>query len=180
MNIATIAGSLRAASINRGLLNACQDLAPDGVTFVPLQIGALPHFDSDLAASGDPKPVEAFKAAIAGADGLLIATPEYNYSVPGVLKNALDWASRPAYRSVFAGKKTGMIGASYSAVGTARAQAHLKTIMLGMAAPVFSHPEFLVGGAKDKFDADGVLTDTNTREHLTKFIAAFSAWVGGD
>ncbi len=177
MNIATIAGSLRKASINRGLLNACRDVAPDGVTFETLSIGVLPHYDGDLAADGDPATVAEFKAAIASADALLIATPEYNYSVPGVLKNALDWASRPAYRSVFAGKKTAMLGASYSVVGTARAQAHLKGIMLGMAAPVFPYPEVLVGAAKEKFDAAGTLTDTGTREHLAAFVAAFASWV---
>ncbi|MGH1347682.1 MAG: NADPH-dependent FMN reductase [Nannocystales bacterium] len=178
MNIATIAGSLRKASINRGLLSACRDVAPEGVTFQALSIGELPHYDGDLAAAGDPGPVAVFKAAIAAADGLLIATPEYNYSVPGVLKNALDWASRPAYRSVFAGKKTAMLGASYSVVGTARAQAHLKGIMLGMAAPVFAYPEVLVGAAKEKFDAAGNLTDPSTCEHLAGFVAAFATWVG--
>lgn len=178
MKIATIAGSLRSASINRGLLNTCREVAPQGVDFVSLPIGELPHYDGDLAAQGDPQPVAAFKAAIASADGLLIATPEYNYSLPGVLKNALDWASRPAYQSVFAGKKTGMLGASYSVVGTARAQAHLKTIMLGMAAPVFAYPEVLVGAAKDKFDTAGNLTDLGTREHLERFVSAFATWVG--
>jgi len=178
MKLATIAGSLRKASINRGLLEACQDVAPGGITFEPLPIGELPHYDEDLATQGDPEAVARFKAAIAAADGLLIATPEYNYSVPGVLKNALDWASRPAYRSVFAGKKTGMLGASYSVVGTARAQAHLKGIMLGMAAPVFPYPEVLVGAAKEKFDTDGNLTDPSTREHLAGFVAAFATWVG--
>lgn len=178
MKIATIAGSLRSASINRGLLNTCRAVAPQGMDFVSLPIGELPHYDGDLAAQGDPQPVAAFKAAIASADALLIATPEYNYSVPGVLKNALDWASRPAYRSVFAGKKTGMLGASYSVVGTARAQAHLKTIMLGMAAPVFAYPEVLVGAAKDKFDTAGNLTDLATREHLERFVSAFASWVG--
>lgn len=178
MKIATISGSLRKASINTGLLNACRDVAPDGVTFEPLSIGDLPHYDGDLAASGDPETVAVFKAAIDSADGLLIATPEYNYSVPGVLKNALDWASRPAYRSVFAGKKTGMLGASYSIVGSARAQAHLKTIMLGMLAPVFAYPEVLVGAAKEKFDEAGNLTHADTRKHLSAFVSAFSTWVG--
>ncbi len=178
MNIITIAGSLRKASINRGLLDAAAALAPSGVTLTELSYRDIPLYDADVAAQGDPPAVAAFKDAIASADGLLIATPEYNYSVPGVLKNALDWASRPAYRSVFAGTKTAVLGASYSIVGSARAQGHLKQILLGMAAPVFAYPEFLVGGAKDKFDASGTLTDDPTREHLQRLVTAFVAWVG--
>ena len=173
MKIATISGSLRQASINRGLIRACTSVAPEGVTFDALSIDDLPHFDADL---GEPDTVAAFKAGIEGADALLIATPEYNYSIPGVLKNAIDWASRPAYQSVFVGKKTGMLGAALSTVGTARAQGHLKQILLGMATPVFAHPEVLVGGAKDKFDAEGNLVDGGTREFLARFMGAFVDW----
>ncbi len=179
MLIATIAGSLRQASINRGLVRACTELAPAGVTFEALDIGALPHYDGDLAALGDPQPVGAFKQGLERADAVLISTPEYNYSIPGVLKNAIDWASRPAYQSVFSGKKTAVLGASFSVVGTARAQAHLKNVLLGMATPVFAYPEVLVGLAKTKFDAQGSLTDAATREHLAAFMAAFTAWVQG-
>ncbi len=176
MKIATIAGSLRRTSTNRGLLRACQDAAPQGITFDALSIGDIPHYDGDVAALGDPDSVTRFKAGIEGADALLIATPEYNYSIPGVLKNAIDWASRPAYQSVFAGKKTGMLGAAFSIVGTARAQSHLKHILLGMATPVFAYPEVLVGSAKTKFDAEGTLTDGSTREFLATFMAAFVNW----
>ncbi len=175
MKIATIAGSLRKGSINRGLIRACEAVAPEGVTFEELSIGDLPHYDADLA---EPEAVTRFKAAIEAADAVLIATPEYNYSIPGVLKNALDWASRPAYQSVFAGKKTAMLGAAYSTVGTARAQGHLKHVMLGMAAPVFAHPEVLVASAKSKFDAEGNLTDEGTRAFLGPFMQAFVRWVG--
>ena len=177
MKIATIAGSLRKSSTNRGLLTACTRVAPEGVTFEALNIADIPHYDGDLAAAGEPASVTAFKAGIERADGLLIATPEYNYSIPGVLKNAIDWASRPAYRSVFAGTKTAMLGAAYSTVGTARAQAHLKGILLGMATPVFAYPEVLVGSAMTKFDDEGTLTDAATREHLAKFMAAFVQWL---
>lgn len=179
MNIATIIGSLRSASLNAGLVRACVEVAPQGLTFEALDIGALPHFDGDLAAKGDPEGVAAFKQGLERADALLIATPEYNYSIPGVLKNAIDWASRPAYQSVFSGLKTAMLGASFSTVGTARAQAHLKNVLLGMATPVFAYPEVLVGSAKAKFDAEGSLTDAPTREHLAKFMAAFAGWVRG-
>ncbi len=176
MKIATIAGSLRKASINRGLLRACAEVAPEGLTFEPLDIGALPHYDGDLAAHGEPDGVATFKRSLEGADALLIATPEYNYSIPGVLKNAIDWASRPAYHSVFSGLKTGMLGASFSVVGTARAQAHLKNVLLGMATPVFPYPEVLVGAAQAKFDPEGSLIDAATREHLGKFMTAFASW----
>jgi len=175
MKIATIAGSLRKASINRGLLRAAEELAPESVTFDPLSIGDIPHYDADI---DKPASVVALEAGIADADALLIVTPEYNYSVPGVLKNAIDWASRPAYQSVFAGQKTAIMGASFSTVGTARAQGHLKQILLGMAAPVFPYPEVLVGQAKSRFDAEGNLTDPGTKEVLGRFVAAFVAWVG--
>jgi chromate reductase len=177
MKIATIAGSLRQASTNQGLIRACIDIAPEGVDFEALSIGDMPHYDGDVAAGGEPESVAAFKAGIARADALLIATPEYNYSIPGVLKNAIDWASRPAYQSVFAGKKTAMLGAAYSVVGTARAQSHLKHVLLGMATPVFAYPEVLVGSAKTKFDAEGNLTDAPTREFLGTFMRAFVEWV---
>lgn len=177
MNIATIAGSLRQTSTNRGLIRACIELAPEGLTFDTLSIGELPHYNGDVAARGEPEAVTRFKAGIDAADAVLIATPEYNYSIPGVLKNAIDWASRPAYQSVFAGKKTGMLGAAYSVVGTARAQSHLKQILLGMATPVFPFPEVLVGAAKAKFDAEGNLIDVPTREFLAKFMLAFAGWI---
>lgn len=173
MKIATIAGSLRQASINRGLVRACMSVAPEGIEFDALSIGDLPHYDSDL---GEPDTVAAFKAGIERADALLIATPEYNYSIPGVLKNAIDWASRPAYQSVFMGKKTAILGAAYSTVGSARAQGHLKQILLGMATPVFAYPEVLVASAKDKFDAEGNLVDGVTRDFLARFMEAFVNW----
>ncbi|MBV1862353.1 MAG: NAD(P)H-dependent oxidoreductase, partial [Nannocystaceae bacterium] len=147
MNIVGISGSLRRGSHNSGLLRAASELVPSGVTLTQLSV-AMPLYDGDLDDGGGPASVTEFKRAVAAADAVLIATPEYNYGIPGPLKNALDWASRPAYRSVFAGKKVALMGAAASVVGTARAQAHLKLVLLGMVAEVFPHPELLVGGSR--------------------------------
>ena len=108
---------------------------------------------------------------------MLIATPEYNFGPPGPLKNAIDWASRPAYRSVFRDKPVGVIGASGSVVGTARAQGQLKQVLLGMASQVFPYPELLVGNAAQRFDERGQLTDDETRQRLTAYLRDFVAWV---
>lgn len=175
MKIAAIAGSLRKASFNRSLLDAAEGLAPPAVVWSRLDI-RLPLYDADLDVDGGPPEVVAFKDAIAASDAVLIATPEYNYGIPGPLKNAIDWASRPAYRSVFAGKKTAIVGAAGSIVGTARAQGQLKQVLLGMAAEVFPYPELLVGGAGGKFD-DGQLTDETTRDKLAEMLEVFAAWV---
>ena len=169
-----ISGSLRKASLNTSLLRAAAELAPDGVSVEVHDLRDVPLFNSDL----DPKPdgVVQLENAIDGADAVLIATPEYNYSVSGVLKNAIDWASRPAYQSVFRNKPTGVMSAAMSIVGGARAQQHAKTIFLGMGTPVFAYPELLVPTAHQKFE-DGSLADEKTREFLQKYLVAFSAWV---
>ena len=169
-----LSGSLRAASSNTALLATLAELAPTGVTVTLHPIGDLPLYNDDL--SGDAlAPVERLKAAIAAAHGLVIATPEYNYGIPGPLKNALDWASRPGYRSVFVGKPTGIIGASGGGSGAIRAQGQLKQVMLGMLAQVFPWPEVAVTHAGGKI-ADGRVTDASTREHLERFVTAFAAW----
>jgi chromate reductase len=175
MNIVGISGSLRAASLNTALLRAAASFAPEGVTFVPVGIGALPHFNEDLGGLDDIPEVAAFRAAVAAADAVLIATPEYNYSIPGALKNAIDWASRPANRSPLVGKPVGIVSASPSFVGGARAQQHLKTVLLAVGAPVFPHPEVLVGSAGPKFE-EGALVDARTRDVLRDFVAAFARW----
>src|SRR5690606_23086457 len=113
-------------------------------------IGDLPHFNADASEVGQAA-VDELRAQIGGADAVLIATPEYNYSIPGVLKNAIDWTSRPSYRSVWAGKPVGILGASPGAVGTARAQGHLRQVLAGMTAQVSPHPEFALGQAASRF-----------------------------
>jgi chromate reductase len=175
LNIIALSGSLRAQSTNTALLRAAQAVAPAHVNVTLYDYAAVPLYSDDLDV---PESVTALKAAIEAADGVLIATPEYNYSVPGVLKNAIDWASRPAYRSPFRDTPTGVLSAAASFVGGARAQQHLKTILLGMGTPVFPWPELLVGQAHHKF-VDGQLTDDPTRAFLTDFMQGFADWVAG-
>jgi chromate reductase len=134
-------------------------------------------FNADVEADGDPAPVADFKRAITRADALLIATPEYNHCVPGVLKNAIDWASRPARQSALTEKPVAIMGASTGMGGTARAQAHLRdglTYTNGLVLPL---PEVLVGVAREKFDEGGNLTDEGTRDELRDLLKALAAWV---
>ncbi len=172
LKILGLSGSLRKDSTNTALLRAAAELAPDGVSLDLYDYRDVPLYDGDLPEQGS---VEALKAAIGAADAVLIATPEYNYSVSGVLKNAIDWASRPAYESVFRNKPTGVVSAAASFAGGARAQQHLKTILLGMGTPVFPWPELLVAGAHKKF-TDGKLTDETTAKFLGEYLAGFAPW----
>ncbi len=176
LNILALSGSLRTGSFNTALLRAAAELAPEGVAITLHDYRDVPLYDGDIETS--PEAVEALKAAIDAADAVLIATPEYNHSIPGVLKNAIDWASRPAFDSVFFGKPTGMVSASPGLVGGARAQQHLKSVLLAMGTPVYASPEVLVGRAGDKFD-DGRLVDESTRKFLAGFLEKFSAWARG-
>ncbi len=171
-----IAGSLRRLSYNRGLIRAAIELAPDGTTVTPYDLIDLPMFNEDVEAQGDPAPVAAFKRAIAAADALLIASPEYNHCVPGVLKNAIDWATRPARRSVLTGKPVAVMGASPGLGGTARAQAQLRdglTFTNGLVLPL---PEVLVPLAAEKFDAESNLTDPATRALVRDLLLSLAAW----
>ena len=120
--------------------------------------------------------MQALKAQIGNADGLLFVTPEYNFSIPGVLKNAIDWASRPGFRSVLAHKPVAIIGASPGTVGTARAQGHLKQVLLGTLSEVFPYPEVLVSKAHERIQ-NGQLADEPTREVLRKMLEAYVSWI---
>lgn len=172
-----IAGSLRKASYNRALLRAAQELAPAAMEIrIFERIGELPHYDEDVEKEGDPEPVEALKRAIAEADALLIATPEYNQGVPGLLKNAIDWASRPERRSVLAKKPTAIFGASIASTGTARAQSQLRQDLVLSDVPVLVQPEVLVYRAQEKFDAELRLTDEKTREYVRRLLAGLADW----
>jgi chromate reductase len=177
--ILALSGSLRVNSYNTALLRAAERAAADAAHFEYANIGSLPHYQSELDGDDKPSAVRTLIDQIQAADGLLIASPEYNYSVPGVLKNAIDWASRPAYRSALAHKPTAIMGASRSGVGTARAQSHLRQILGGTLTPLFPHPDVLVGGAHTKFDESLQLTDEATFEHLAGFVKAFVAWTVG-
>jgi len=171
-----IAGSLRRGSFNRGLIRAAVEIAPNGTSVVPFDLADVPMFNADVEADGDPPPVAELKRAIAAADALLIATPEYNHCVPGVLKNAVDWASRPPRRSVLTSKPVAIMGASTGRGATARAQAHLRDGLAYTNGFVLPLPEVLVGSARDKFDDAGNLTDADTRQDVYDLLVALAAW----
>ena len=170
-----ICGSARKKSLNRALLVTIGELMPAGTT-LKLHDGLdqLPIFNSDLQ---EPAAVIALKAAIASADGVVFAVPEYNYSIPGGLKNALDWVSRPPATSPMRGKPIGLCGAATGMSGTIRAQTHMRQMLVYSDSPCMNQPEVLVAHAHQRFDADGKLTDDMTREILVRFATAFTAFV---
>ena len=176
VRILGIAGSLRRASFNAAALRAAQELAPDGLQIEPFDIAPIPVYNEDVRQQGFPPPVEDLRAKIKAADGLLIVTPEYNYSIPGVLKNAIDWASRPPEQP-FDGKPVGIMGASGGGFGTARAQYHLRQCFVFLNGLVMNRPEVMIPSAQTKFDADGKLTDQPTRDFMQAHLVAFKAWV---
>lgn len=177
IRVVGFAGSLRAGSYNRALLRAARELAPEGMTIEVLEIKGIPVYDADVEAQGDPEPVAAFKRAIGAADGLLIATPEYNLGVPGATKNAIDWASRPPRESVLNGKPVAVMGATPGMGGTARGQSQLRQAFVFTNSYAMPQPEVLVRRASEMFDAEGRLVDEPTRAHLVKFLTAFADWI---
>jgi len=177
ITILGIAGSLRRLSYNKGLIRAAIALAPEGVTIEPFeQLADIPPYNADVEAKGDPEPVRTMKDRIRAADALLIATPEYNYSVPGVLKNAIDWASRPPRESPMRGKPVAVMGASPGAWGTVRAQLALRQSFVFTESLCMVRPEVLVSHAKDKFDAQSELTDGPTREFVRALVVGLVDW----
>lgn len=171
-----IAGSLRAGSYNKMLLRAAGELASEGVEVRPFErLGEIPLYDGDVEAKGIPEPVQALKRAVREAAAVLVCTPEYNWSVPGVLKNAIDWASRPAAETPFAGKPVAVMGASPGAVGTAKAQQHLRLMLASNGALVLPGPEVLVARCQEKFDASGRLADEATRTFVGRLLVALAA-----
>lgn len=175
--IVALAGSLRRASYNRALIWAAQELAPEGMNIEPIEIGELPFYNADVEARGDPPAVAEFKARLADADGFLIATPEYNDGIPGVLVNALDWGSRLPGRSPFMSKPVAVMGASPSQIGTARAQLHLRQILNHVQARVLPPPELLVAKAHERFDKELKLRDETARKVLADLLLRFSLWI---
>ncbi|ARO15198.1 NADPH-dependent FMN reductase [Ketogulonicigenium robustum] len=171
-----IAGSLRRASFNAGLLRAAIDGAPDGVQITAGDIADVPLYDGDLeAAEGLPPSVQVLQEALAAADGLLLVSPEYNGSIPGVLKNALDWMSRGPGLGYFKGKPVAVIGASPGGFGTVLAQAHWTPVMRALGMQPWYEAKLMVSRAGGSFDADGNLTDDKVREQLQAFLAGFAA-----
>ena len=171
IKILGIVGSLRKDSYNHFALKAALELVPDGAVLNLIELHGIPVFNQDDEMAM-PAAVLEFKRRILAADAILFATPEYNYSVSGVLKNAIDWASRPFGESAWTGKPAALMGASPGSLGTARAQYHLRQILVAFDMPVVNQPEVMIGNAAQRFDQDGRLTDAPTREHIQKLLAA--------
>lgn len=175
LKFVTLLGSLRKGSLNAIVANALPSLAPAGVEVTPLgSVGEFPHYNADIQAEGFPAAVLAMGAAIAAADGVIIVTPEYNYSVPGVLKNALDWLSRLP-DSPLSGKPLAIQTVSPGAIGGARAQYHLRQSLVFLNAQVINKPEIMIGQAGSRIDAEnGTISDEGTRHFLTAQLEALA------
>ena len=175
MTILGIAGSLRKTSFNRAALRAAQQLVPEGVSLEIFDLDGIPPFNQDEEAHA-PERIVQFKQRIRAADAILMVTPEYNYSIPGVLKNAIDWASRPYGDSAWEGKPVALMGASVGAQGTSRAQYHLRQVFVFLNMYPLNRPEVMITNASQRFDAKGNLTDEDTKAHIQKLLAALAAW----
>ncbi len=177
-HIALIIGSLRKDSFNKKLAEGLVKLAPDNFSFARVEIGDLPLYNQD----DDERPAAAvvrMKDAVKAADGLLIVSPEYNRSIPGVLKNALDHGSRPTGQSVWAGKPAGIIGVSTGAIGTAMAQQHLRNVLSYLDVPVMRQPEAYLQMREGMFDADGQIGPAS-RQYLQNWMARYCAWIASN
>lgn len=175
LSILGFAGSLRRGSYNRAILKAAQEMVPSGAQLEIFDLEGIPPFNQDLE-NQPVKKVTEFKAAIRAADALLIATPEYNYSMSGVLKNALDCASRPYGDNALEGKPVAIMGASIGMLGTARAQYHLRQSCVFLNMYPLNRPEVMVPFAQEKIDEKGRLTDTKTREKIAELVEALIVW----
>jgi chromate reductase len=179
IHVLGFAGSLRRDSYNKALLRAAQQIAPESMTIEVFDLAPIPLYNADIEAAGDPPPVAAFKTAIRQADALLIACPEYNHGVPGVLKNAIDWASRPPRGAPLDRKPLALIGASPGMTGSARGQSQLRQAFVFTNSYAMPQPEMLVARAHEKFDAHGNLTDEQTRGFLARLLGALAEWSMG-
>jgi chromate reductase len=175
LNVLAFSGSLRRNSLNTAALRAAQILAPEAMRIETFDLSAIPLYNEDVREQGLPDAVADFRSRIAAADAVLIATPEYNYSVPGVLKNAIDWASRPPEQP-FDGKPVAIFGASPGRLGTARAQYHLRQTFVFLNALVLNRPEVMIAGAHTLFDAAGTLTDETTKTFIGDLLESLGRW----
>jgi len=176
-NVAVLVGSLRKESLNRKMANALIRLAPAELSLRIVEIGPLPLYNADH--EPDPPPaVTEFKEAIAKSDAVLFVTPEYNRSMPGVLKNAIDVGSRPSGKSVWAGKPAAIVSVSPGAIGGFGANHNVRQSIVFLNMPAMPVPETYIGGAANLFGPDGSITVDNTRELMTRFLAAFAQWIG--
>ncbi len=175
MKFLAVAGSLRKGSYNKALARNAKDLAPDGVEVEIFDLEGIPPFNQDLEDDPPEKVIE-FKEKIRSSDALLICTPEYNYSIPGVLKNAIDWASRPFDDNPFDGKPAAIIGASTGTMGTSRAQYHLRQVCVGLGMYALVYPEIFVPAAEKKFDSAGRIVDDKLRAKLVEMLESLRDW----
>jgi len=175
VHILGFAGSLRKQSYNKAILAAALEAIPDGASLEVFDLEGIPLFNQDLELE-PPDKVKEFKAKIRAADAILIATPEYNYSIPGVLKNAIDWASRPYGDNAFDGKPVAVMGASVGTLGTARAQYDLRRSFVFLNMLPVNQPEVMVPSAQDKVDSEGRVTHENTRKKIRELLESLIAW----
>lgn len=177
MKIIGISGSLRVGSLNTRLLQAAQQEVAEGATLELASFADIPLYNEDIDGDVKPDAVTALKEIVASADGLLIATPEYNYGIPGGLKNALDWLSRPAFKSVLAHKPVAIMSSSKAPTGGVRAQGQLKLILSGVLAEVYPAPEFMLAQAHQAFADSGRLIDEDAQARLKRFMSDYCAWL---
>lgn len=170
-----ISGSLRAGSYNSAALRAAVGLVPEGVRLETADISGVPLYNEDVKVVRIPDAIEDLRSRIERADALLIVTPEYNYSIPGVLKNTIDWLSRTS-RQPFNRKPAAIMGASPGLLGTARCQYHLRQVLGALNALLLNKPEVMIASAEGKFDGEGNLTDAATRSHVAKLLQALADW----
>lgn len=175
MKILCLVGGIAKESLNKKVFNAMAKLAPDGVVFTTFEIERLPFFSQDLE-QDLPEVVRSLKYAIEESDGIMVITPEYNRSIPGVLKNALDWGSRPYGKNSFKGKPAGVLGASVGNIGTFGAQNHLRAVLMYLDTFIMPQPETYLNASK-AFNDQGELSDPKMREILQKYWGSFTAWV---
>ncbi len=176
ISILGFAGSLRKGSYNRAILRAALEFVPSEAEMEIFDLEGIPPFNQDLE-NNPPEKVKMFKAKIRAADGILIATPEYNYSIPGVLKNAIDNASRPYGDNAFEGKPVAIMGASIGNLGTARAQYHLRQSFVFLNMVPLNMPEVMVPFAQDKIDASGRITDQKTKDKIKELVESLTTWI---
>lgn len=174
VHVLGLSGSLRKGSFNTAALHAAIELVPDGMTIEPFDITTIPFFNADLELT-PPEPVQHFAQRIAAADAMLIVSPEYNYSVPGVLKNAIDWASRLQSRPLNE-KPVAVMGASTGPWGTVRVQLHLRQIFVFVNMLPMQQPQVFINKAEEKFDAQGHLTDEATRKAIRALLESLQRW----
>lgn len=175
MTILGIAGSLRKKSYNRAALRAAQQLAPEGAKLDIFELDGIPMFNQDEE-QNPPDKVKQLKAQIRAADAILLVTPEYNYSIPGVLKNAIDWASRPYGDNAWQGKPVALMGASMGTLGSSRAQYHLRQVFVFLDMLPLNKPEVMIGNASRQFDEAGNLVDKDTKNHIRALLESLVSW----